>query len=96
LAVSAARSVLKVMHAHYKTLMTNHKNTDPTQWDSVFREQTGKSVNVSVNGVGQGAADVAIGRQPDSIESKDRTDGVVRKGDKAETRGSDRVVHNAS
>ena len=41
----------RVMHTHYQTLMTKHKNTDPMAWDALFRDQTGKSINVSVNGV---------------------------------------------
>jgi hypothetical protein len=41
----------KWMHAKYKAMMAAGESSNPTNWDDGFRDQTGQSVNVSINGI---------------------------------------------
>ena len=41
----------KFMHARYRALIKQGDNSNPSDWDAPFRQQTGESVNFSVNGI---------------------------------------------
>ena len=41
----------RFMHTHYRALIKQHRNSNPTDWDQSFHEQTGESINISVNGI---------------------------------------------
>lgn len=39
------------MHEHYAGLKADGLHTDPTLWDTAFRDQTGQNINVAANGI---------------------------------------------
>ena len=41
----------KFMHGRYRALIKQGDNSNPTDWDAPFRQQTWESVNFSVNGI---------------------------------------------